>query len=191
MGDIIIRDIFKSYGEKAVLKGVSAEIKHGEKVFVSAPSGAGKTTLFRIIMGLEKPDSGSVSGLENAAISVVFQEERLIENMTAEQNIRLVTPHIKPEQAAFAMAEIGLSGCENQKVSELSGGMRRRVSVLRAVLNGGGILLLDEPFKGLDSDTKQLTAEFIKSKTAEKTLVLITHDASEAAALGCKKEIKI
>lgn len=153
----------------------------GATTCIMAPSGAGKTTLLRILMGLEAVDSGSVTGLEGKRFSAVFQEERLCENMTAADNIRLVMPSSTGMAAMIAeMDRIGLCSCAGQPVSELSGGMRRRVSILRALLAQYDVLFLDEPFKGLDEALKEQVIAYVKEKTAGKTVVFVTHDKAEA-----------
>ena len=112
-------------------------------------------------LGLEKPDIGDIF-LPAGRVAAVFQEDRLSEPLSAVANIRLVCPAMTRTAARDLLLALGFKEEDcGKSVSTLSGGMRRRVSVLRAVLNDGSILLLDEPFKGLDSDTKQLTAEFI------------------------------
>jgi len=191
MKDIVLSKICKSFGEKQVLKDVSAVFPCGKASCISAASGIGKTTLFRIMMGLEKPDNGSIEGIDGARVSVVFQEDRLCEAFTVRDNIKLVAPQVTDEDISEAMKSVGLVGCEDQPVCELSGGMRRRAAVLRAVLYGGDILMLDEPFKGLDDETKQAVIAFIRARFYGRTVILITHDENEAKALGCEYTLKL
>jgi len=176
MRDIVLSGICKSFGETEVLNGFSAIFPAGKIGCITAPSGIGKTTLLRILMGLESLDSGSILGLENVAVSAVFQEDRLCENMTASDNIKLVSPKLNDDEISAAMQSAGLIDCEKRIVSELSGGMRRRVAILRAVLFDADLYLLDEPFKGLDADTKSDVISFIKRKLFGKTVILVTHD---------------
>ena len=185
MEDICIRDLSKSFGDKVVFDNLNLTIRGGMTTCIMAPSGAGKTTLLRILMGLETADAGSVTGLEGKRFSAVFQEERLCENMTAADNIRLVMPSSVSMSAVLAeMDRIGLCGCAAQPVCELSGGMRRRVSILRALLAEYDVLFLDEPFKGLDEALKGHVMTYVKENTAGKTVVFVTHDKAEAAALA-------
>ena len=188
---IEVRDLFKSFGKKAVLSGFSAVFPIGAVAAVMAPSGGGKTTLLRILMGLEQPDSGTISGLTGLRQSAVFQEDRLCEHLSAEANIRLVNPAIPREQVQAAMAEVGLASCAGQPVREFSGGMRRRVAILRALLAPYDILFLDEPFKGLDRDTKELVMADTRRRCAGRTALLVTHDADEAAALGATQILRL
>jgi len=111
--------------------------------------------------------------------------------MTVAENARLVSPVLSDAEIADAMKKIGLSDCGDQPVCELSGGMRRRAAIIRAVLYGGDVLMLDEPFKGLDNETKQLVIAFIRAHFYGKTVILITHDENEAKALGCQYTLKL
>ena len=191
MRDIVLSGICKSFGETEVLNGFSAIFPAGKIGCITAPSGIGKTMLLRILMGLESLDSGSILGLENVAVSAVFQEDRLCENMTALDNIKLVSPKLNDGEISAAMQSAGLIDCEKRIVSELSGGMRRRVAILRAVLFDADLYLLDEPFKGLDADTKSDVIAFIKRKLFGKTVILVTHDPEEAKQMNCQYELKL
>lgn len=184
MEDICIRNLSKSFGDKVVFDGLNLIIKGAATTCIMAPSGEGKTTLLRILMGLEAADSGSVAGLEGKRFSAVFQEERLCENMTAADNIRLVMPASVSMAAVLAeMDRIGLGSCAGQPVCVLSGGMRRRVSILRALLAEYDVLFLDEPFKGLDEALKEQVLAYVKEKTTGKTVVFVTHDKMEAVIM--------
>lgn len=181
----------KAYGEHVIFSNLTMELKKGAVTCLMAPSGVGKTTLLRILAGLEQADGGKIGGLEALRKSMVFQEPRLAEELTAAANIQLAvrrrmfgkekrsSRHLVEE-----MEELGLSGCENQAVSELSGGMRQRVAVLRAMRMDADFLLLDEPFRGLDAGTKKKTMNYIRRKGKEKTMLLVTHDLEEAEAMG-------
>lgn len=181
--DIGIRNITKSYGEKTVFTDLNIKIESGKITCIMAPSGAGKTTLLRMMMGLEKPDRGNIAGLSGQRFSAVFQEERLCEGMTAAGNIRLVNPSLTVDQIRNELQRLGMYDCENQPVSELSGGMRRRVSILRALLAEYDVLFMDEPFKGLDSALKKDVIAYVMEKTVGKTVIVVTHDRSEADLL--------
>ena len=191
MKDIVLNSVSKSFGDTEVLKSLSAVFPAGKTSCITAPSGIGKTTLLRILMGLEKPDSGSISGLDDISIGAVFQEDRLCENMTAAANIKLVSPMLDDSAITLAMQSVGLYDCEHRIVSELSGGMRRRVAILRAILFDADLYLLDEPFKGLDADTRADVIFFIKRQLSGKTVILVTHDPREAAQMDCKFELKL
>ena len=176
-------DIVKRFAENAVLEGFSHEFAEGKATAVLGRSGGGKTTLLNILMGLLRPDSGEI--IREGRISALFQEDRLCENLTASANIRLVTgKRLTKAQIAAELAAVGLGGCENKPVRELSGGMKRRTAMLRALLAEYDILFADEPFKGLDEVTRADVMRYFKEKTAGKTVVLVTHDNVECEELA-------
>lgn len=181
--NIYIKTITKSFKGKVVLKNLNMELQGGKINCIMAQSGAGKTTLLRIMMGLEQADSGTIEGVGRKKQSVVFQEERLCENMTSIENIRFVNPKLTINEVRSELERVGLIECINQPVSELSGGMRRRVSILRALLAEYDMLFLDEPFQGLDSERKEQVIQYVKEKTEGKTTVFVTHDICEAKKL--------
>ncbi len=181
----------KAYGEHVIFSDLTMKLPKGAVTCLMAPSGAGKTTLLRILAGLEQADGGTVKGLETVRKSMVFQEPRLIEELTAGANIQIAARRRafgKEKRSAQNLSEdleqIGLSGCENQLVSELSGGMRQRVAILRAMRTEADFFLLDEPFRGLDAERKRQTMDYIRKKGEGKTILLVTHDAEEAENMG-------
>lgn len=176
-------EIDKKFGENIVLEHFSHEFAKGKPTAVLGRSGGGKTTLLNILMGLLPPDSGEI--LRNGRISALFQEDRLCENLTAGANIRLVTgKRFSKSELSEELALVGLENCENKPARELSGGMKRRVSMLRALLCEYDILFADEPFKGLDETTKLLVTDYFKEKTKGKTVVFVTHDKNECNILA-------
>lgn len=178
-------DICKAFGDNIVLDGFSHDFSGGRVTAVLGKSGCGKSTLLNILMGLQKPDSGEIIRSENCRISAVFQENRLCENLTAGANIRLVTgKRFSREQIASELSAVGLAGCADKPVRTLSGGMKRRTALLRALLAEYDVLFLDEPFKGLDSNTKRVVLDYCKEKIAGKTVILITHDEEECKFLA-------
>ena len=181
---MIVSHLCKSFGGKAVLEGVSLTLPAGQIACLMAPSGQGKTTLLRCIAGLEKPDSGEILDLPDR-IGYVFQEDRLCGGFSAVDNIRLVTGKALGEgEIRRHLEELGLAGSLDQPVRELSGGMRRRVVISRAVCFGADLLLLDEPFKGLDDEARQQTADYILRHRGAAAILCVTHDREDAAALG-------
>lgn len=183
--DIIANNICKSFGEKQVLKEFTHTFKSGRTTAVMGPSGCGKSTLIAILMGVLPFDSGELSPKSGEfRRSAVFQENRLCENLTCTANIRLVTgKRLTTAEIAKELEAVGLSGCENKPVRELSGGMKRRVALLRALLAEYDALFLDEPFKGLDSETKGIVLNYTKRMIKGRTVILVTHDKSECDAL--------
>ncbi|WP_317349609.1 ATP-binding cassette domain-containing protein [Pusillibacter faecalis] len=184
MEDIVIRDLCKSFDGKPVLCDFSAVLPAGQVTGLMAPSGAGKTTLLRILMGLERPDSGAIDGLAGLRLSAVFQEDRLCDNLDPSANIRLSNPSLERREAEEALTAVGLAGCLQQPVRELSGGMCRRVAILRALLAEYDLLFLDEPFKGLDRKAKETVMADTRRRCAGRTVLLVTHDAAELDAMG-------
>ncbi|MBE5806783.1 MAG: ABC transporter ATP-binding protein [Clostridiales bacterium] len=186
MQTVSIESVRKAFEGRVVLDGVSFSIEPGETVCLMAPSGAGKTTLINILLGLLRPDSGTVTGLERASTGVVFQEDRLIEDMDAVSNIRLVNTGLSRERVVGELGRMGLAGSEAQPVRELSGGMRRRVCLLRALMSGAEFLVLDEPFNGLDEDTRGIAIARTKALAAGRPVLMVTHDPEAAALMGAR-----
>jgi len=178
-------NITKKFADNIVLDNFTHDFADGKVTAVLGRSGCGKSTLLGILMGLITPDGGEVVRGGNQRISAVFQEDRLCENLTASANIRLVTgKRYSKEQIAAELAEVGLGGCADKPVRTLSGGMKRRTALLRALLAEWELLFLDEPFKGLDEETKRTVTEYCREKIKGRTVVLVTHDKDECAALA-------
>lgn len=179
-----IHKITKSFGENKVLDNFSAEIPDGEITCIMGRSGCGKSTLLNIIMGLTAPDSGSIE--QSGNISTVFQEDRLCSRLSAAANVKLVCPKsVTEESIAESLLAVGLEKDDLfRPVSELSGGMKRRTAIVRAVMAESDIIIMDEAFKGLDSATKKLTAEYVLANRNDRTLIFVTHDKEEIALLG-------
>ena len=183
---INIKNLTFSYDESEILNNFNLTVNNGECVQLFGISGSGKTTVMRLILGLEKPQDGEIAAPKN--ISVVFQEDRLLENVDVQSNIRLV---ISKDQYSFAdtlLREFGLYDFRKKRVSELSGGMKRRVALIRAIAYNGDALILDEPFNGLDYDNKIIAAKIIKKEFIQKNkpVLLITHVSEDADLLGAK-----
>ena len=184
MSEITLINIGKRFGDKEVLRHVNLTLPEGETTCLMAPSGAGKTTLVRILLGLLEPDEGRVEGLKGRKLAAVFQEDRLIESMDPVSNLRLFSPALSRIAAKDALIAFGLEDSLRQPVRELSGGMRRRVALLRALLSDWDFLALDEPFKGLDAETKKTVIRRTREYTDGRTVLLVTHDPEEAAMMG-------
>ncbi len=191
MKDIVVNSICKAYGDHRVLTNFSAVIPAGKVSCVTGPSGRGKTTLLRLLMGLEVPDSGDILGMSRLRLSAVFQEDRLCENLSPMSNIRLACPQRGQRDIAAALGAMGLAGCIVQPVRTLSGGMRRRVALLRALMVDYDVLFLDEPFKGLDAETKAAVIDETRRRIAGKSVLLVTHDPEEATALGADHHVAL
>lgn len=179
---ITLSHIQKAFGEKVVLNNLTLTFAKGETTLLMGESGIGKTTLFGILLGIENPDGGEISGLPEK-VSVAFQNDALCPQLSALDNIRLALPKIKKEEIVSALTLVGLGDDIHTQAKALSGGMGRRVSVVRAMLSDAPLVLLDEPFRGLDEDSKKKTAGFIVAKKAGRTLIVITHDKEDKALL--------
>ena len=177
---ITLQNVTCAYEGKTVLQGLSFAFPERGCVGILGPSGAGKTTLLRLLMGQIKPAGGTLTGLEDSRISVVFQEDRLLSQLTPAQNVALVNDSLDPRGFLAAMA---LSDAAEAPLSSLSGGMRRRVSIARALQYGGDVLLLDEPFKGLDDALRARILPVIKS--AFPLVIVTLHERREADFFGC------
>ena len=191
MQDIVIQGLSKAFDGKQVLRDFSAVLPEGQVTGLMAPSGAGKTTLLRILMGLETPDRGTITGLQGLRLSAVFQEDRLCENLNPVFNLRLVTPTLSQSAAEGALTAVGLTDCLHQPARELSGGMRRRVAILRALLAEYDLLFLDEPFKGLDRETKEVVMADTRRRCDGRTVLFVTHDPTELEAMGAVQRLEL
>ena len=179
---ITLENVTFGYTPRRILiENLSLAMAPGQPVCLWGPSGCGKTTVLRLVMGLEKPRSGKIIRPEGLRISAVFQEDRLIRTKTALENVALFCPE---EEAGEMLRRLGLGDGLNQRPAALSGGMRRRVALARALAHPFDLLVLDEALTGLDDDTKAICLGAIREATAGKTLLLATHDRAEAEALG-------
>lgn len=177
-----LQSVCKAYGDKVVLNHVSLTFQPGHRYALMGPSGVGKTTLARLLLGLEKPDSGTVTGVP-AKKSAVFQESRLVPQLTIPGNLRLVLGKAFPEEKIQAMlSRLSLTDCLDTPAVRLSGGQQRRAALARALLFDAELLVLDEPFTSLDETNKTAALAAIRD-TFHGTLLLITHDTEDAAAL--------
>ena len=192
MNDIILRNISKSFGDKKVLSGFSEVIPHGKTTVIMGESGCGKTTLVNLIMGLEKVDVGEISGVPKN-ISAVFQDDLLCEDFSSVSNIRAVTGRdITKKKIAEALKLLELTDKDILcPARELSGGMKRRVAIARAILADSELMIMDEPFKGLDEGTRRKTIDFVLQETEDRTLIVITHSPEEAELLVSDKVIRM
>ena len=181
--DFGCRDLRKRYGDRTVLDGLTFSCRSGDRLCLWAPSGGGKTTLLRVLAGLERLDGGSVTGFDRARIAMAFQEDRLCPRLSAVTNAALVQRRPDRDAIAKAMAEILPPECLRQPVGELSGGMRRRAAAARAALADSDVLLLDEPFAGLDGESRDRTARFLLSRQGGRLLLFTAHAPEEAALL--------
>ena len=169
---------------RQVLAGVDLTID-GPTVLMG-PSGQGKTTLLRILMGLETPDAGSIEGLAGRRIAAMFQEDRLCPQLTAADNICLTGRGVTRAEAEADLRALGFADADlKTPTAKLSGGQKRRAALLRALLcRGADLLLLDEPFTGMDGALVGQAAAAAVRLAAGRDTLLVTHDRQAAALLG-------
>ncbi len=186
-----LNNIDISFGDLPVLRGLNMDVDEHRLICLLGPSGAGKTTLLNLISGTVKPDNGEVRGFEGKTISYLFQETRLLRWKTAEGNIDFVLKdHLGKAQRAEVINRyiemVGLKDFRGYYPDQLSGGMKQRVAIARAFAYPSDILLMDEPFKGLDLQLKNsLMQAFINVWINDKRSVFfVTHDLDEALLLG-------
>lgn len=184
---LIIRNLSKSYGELSVFQNLSLTLTSGTPYCLMSASGSGKTTLLRILLGLEQPDSGEyvLTPKPQHRLVAVFQENRLCEAFSALDNVALAAGHVI-DRAQIYQELTRLLPEESilRPVNTLSGGMKRRVAIARAVLAPSCGILMDEPFTGLDEETRERVIHYIKEKTTNKLLIVSTHQEEDVAALG-------
>jgi len=184
---ITLHAVSKRYGSHVVLDGLGLAFAPETVTALVGPNGVGKTTVARVLLGLERPDAGRIDGLAGLTKAAVFQEDRLCSHLDAVANVRLVLDRERRDEAVAELARVGLEGDDLTKpVSELSGGQRRRVAIARALAVRADLVILDEPFTGLDAEAKPLVMEYVRERLEGRTAVLITHDPSEVEFLGAR-----
>lgn len=204
---IEIQNIYKSFGENEVLKGIDARFEPGKVSLIIGGSGSGKSTVLKCIVGLHEPDQGKVffdqqdfTKMEfeeriaiRREIGMLFQNSALFDSMTVEQNITFglnmfteMSKEEKRERANFCLDRVNLKNVNKLYPSELSGGMKKRVGIARAISMGPKYLFCDEPNSGLDPATSILIDELIQELTAEYqcTTIVVTHDMNSVMGIG-------
>ena len=164
--------VTKGYGGRKVLDQVSVCFEPGQSYFLTSPSGSGKTTLLRILAGLEEPDGGAVQVL--GFCSMMFQEDRLCEEYSALKNVEMVTGD--RNQAREALLKVLEEEDLEKPCGQLSGGMKRRAALVRAMEAESCFVLLDEPFTGMDARTKEMARDYIRQRQGERPLIIAEHN---------------
>ena len=180
---IRIEHLTVAFDSQPVLQDCCLTVQPGQHVALMGPSGSGKTTLINVIAGLVKPQAG-IAAVEGK-VSYVFQEPALFPWLTALENVNVVLSD-SPDTFSVAQKWLTAAGMEehlHKYPHQLSGGQKQRVALCRGLAYGGDILLLDEPLKGLDADTRDRVVELLRRECRDKTLLLVTHDPLEAQAL--------
>lgn len=178
-----IENLSFSYDSEKIIENFSADFKSGERVCIKGESGKGKTTLLRLVCGLEKPKKGSILFTENEKLGVVFQSDILLPWYTAFENVNLVSDEVAAEKWLKAFS---LEKSMEKYPSELSGGMCRRVSLARAMAFDPDVLILDEAFKGLDTALKDKITDMIIESVSKKICIFTSHEESEIEKLATR-----
>ena len=173
---IKFENVTKSFEHK-VIDDLSFDIKNGERFGIFGKSGIGKTTLINLILGLEKEVSGNIYK-DFSKASVIFQEDRLIDEISAFDNLKIVN-----DNTILIEETLGILNIEDLQtpIAKFSGGMKRRVAIARALIFDGDILIMDEPFAGIDEENKNIAIDLIKKRFAGKTIILVSHDKDDMA----------
>ncbi|WP_024293688.1 ATP-binding cassette domain-containing protein [Lacrimispora indolis] len=185
--EVKVNHLSKSFGTLNIFTQVNLSLHSGRIYCLMGPSGSGKTTFLRILLGLEQADSGSMEGLHGIRSSAVFQENRLCEPFTPVDNIVMVIPgrtSRSRKQAREELSRLLPEEALSRPVSTLSGGMKRRVAIVRALSVPCDMIIMDEPFTGLDENTKLSVIRYIKEKTRDKLVIISTHQEEDVALLG-------
>ncbi len=177
----------KHYGDKAVLENFSLETLDGKINRLFAPSGSGKTTLLRLLSGLEENENKEANDFNGKTFAWVFQEDRLTPSMSAYNNVMYAAKASK-DSILEAFNDLSLDE-PYKRIDQYSGGMKRRVALIRALLSDGEILILDEPFTGLDKEAQSLACKAILKYQRERTVILVTHEDDEEISLPVEKTI--
>ena len=187
---LTVTDLRFSYGKKEVLQGLNLSLKSGEILAVMGPSGCGKSTLLQLIAGQLKPNGGEIQSTAKR-ISHAFQEPRLFPWLTVRENLAAVlnekeTEEQKEEKIRSALRKVELEDCLELYPNALSGGMKSRVSLARALIYEGDLLLLDEPFAALDEALRIRLGELLKKeiKSRGASAILVTHHTEDAARIA-------
>lgn len=175
------------YPGKPLFRDLSLTLAPGERLALMGPSGCGKTTLLRLMAGLEKPTSGVVKGIpKKEGISMVFQENRLVPGLTVLENLALVAPKAGREELINLLKPLGLGEEGDSYPGSLSGGMARRVAIARAAALGSPLVLLDEPFTGLDEAAGKAAAKFLRERFPHAAMAAAVHHREEAELLDAR-----
>ena len=173
-------NISKSYNGRSVIDNLSFTFESGKPVVIEGESGIGKTTLIRIVEGLEKADAGKVvfeGAQETCRFAPVFQETRLIAGLDAVANVKLACPGLSEDKITSELTKLIAQDEIHKKISELSGGTARRVEIVRAVLAPSDVLIMDEPLTGLDDENAARAVSYIRDSIGERIFITSSHSA--------------
>lgn len=189
MSVVDVSGLTKSYGGRPVLADVTFDVEPGQFVSIIGPSGSGKSTIFNLLAGLDTPDSGTVEATRSAYMpqkDLLFPWRSVLDNTALGLEVQGMSKQDARARALALFPVFGLGGYEQARPSQMSGGMRQRAALLRTVVQGHDLLLLDEPFGALDSLTRTGMQTWLQSMWLEYgwTVLMITHDIREAVYLS-------
>ena len=178
---ISLNSVTFAFPERPVFENLTLTLP--DRCALMAPSGRGKTTLLRLVSGLLRPQSGEIK-TDHEKFAFLFQDDRLMPWLTAKENVETVLPRHRRREAESFLNRVGLSEHYDALPENLSGGQRRRAAIARLLAYGGDLLLLDEPFRGLDRDTADAVADILKN--AAPKILMAVHSQREAEIMGCE-----
>lgn len=187
--NILIKNLYKSFDDELVIKNLNLEINSFDRVALVGKSGIGKTTFLRMLLGDLKADSGEIIFSERPKYSVVFQDNLLFENRSIYENIKFVKS-INRDIVDKYLDILGMKGLLNKKVSKLSGGMKRRVSILRAIVYSGNIYILDEVLREVDLETRDKII-YLLNESINGPLIFTTHNENDIKDLSATKVVNL
>lgn len=185
---IELSQLAQSFDGVRILDQISIALPERGSIALMGSSGAGKTSLLKILAGISKPESGSIRGLEKKRICLMFQEDRLLPWYSALKNVMLAMSKENEEEARNILQRLGIEQADALP-SALSGGMKRRVALARAIAFHPDVMLLDEPFSGIDAETRKVIAPFVRQSSP--LIVFATHDIDDAALMGADRILNI
>ena len=150
----------------------------------------GKTTLLNILAKVIKPDSGVITGIQGRRISYVFQDDRLLSWLSVRKNLE-ISNILSLEELEYLLEYFEIKTSENKLIKELSGGMKRKVDLIKAILFDGDIFILDEPFNGIDDKSKEKIINLLLEKAKSKLIIIVTHDLNDAKKFGTIYDITV
>lgn len=186
---IQLRDITVRFGEKTVLERVSLTLPEPGILCLTGPSGQGKTTLARVLAGLQTPTSGAIHGL-TGGVSMLFQEDRLLPWCSIRENVAAALPRRQAGEAERWLRAVELGDAMDAPPDTLSGGMCRRAALARALAAPGQLLILDEPFKGMDEALRERLLPLLRAQGESRAVLVITHELALARSLGQVAELR-
>jgi NitT/TauT family transport system permease protein len=180
---VVLSGVSKEFDGRRVLQDLSFEFKSAGRYALNGPSGSGKTTLLSLLAGIDRPECGTIDNPN--AVAMVFQETRLFEEYSAVENLQMISGRFcERKDIAELLGRVLPTESLDVPVSELSGGMRRRVELCRALIHPSGLLLLDEPFAGLDAANRAAARRIVYERLDGRSLVLASHDDEDRKELG-------